>query len=156
MTDPQVYATQFGIPPAEGLRDFLVSGEVSPEFLAYLDIIAPPDPWADGFAAIHRQDQLVIGLGSFKGAPDAQGMVEIAYAIVPQYEGCGLATEVATALLDMAWGDASVQKVWAHTLPTQNASTHVLAKCGFAQLGLIHDPDDGPVWRWECARSKGH
>jgi hypothetical protein len=25
----------------------------------------------------------------------------------------------------------------------------VLARCGFAQVAKLTDPDEGPVWRWE-------
>ena len=39
----------------------------------------------------------------------------------------------------------------AHTLPTPNASTRVLAKCCFQYIGEVIDPEDGLVWRWERA-----
>ena len=37
----------------------------------------------------------------------------------------------------------------AHTLAAESASTSVLARCGFAQVAELIDPDEGPVWRWE-------
>ena len=40
----------------------------------------------------------------------------------------------------------------AHTAPTANASTRVLAKCGFDFVGEVMDPEDGRVWRWERTR----
>jgi RimJ/RimL family protein N-acetyltransferase len=91
----------------------------------------------------------VIGSAGFKGAPDASGMVELGYGIVPAYEGRGYATEVATMLVAWAFASGEVRVVRAHTLPETNASTRVLGKCGFGFEGEVEDPEDGRVWRWE-------
>ena len=79
-------------------------------------------------------------------------MVEIAYGIVPGFQGHGCATEAAAAGVAFAFGDSRVRVVRAHTLPIANASTRVLAKCGFAHTGEVEDPDDGVLWRWERGR----
>jgi len=92
---------------------------------------------------------MVIGLADFKGPPDADGVVEIAYGIVPAYRGQGLATEAAQALVKYAFASGRVPVVRAHTLPERNASTRVLARCGFKRVGEVVDPEDGLVWRWE-------
>jgi [ribosomal protein S5]-alanine N-acetyltransferase len=133
----------------DGLRDFFVSEEVSPHWLALLRMSSAADPWIFGFAVIHDDDRRVIGGASFKGPPDEEGVVEIAYGIVPAYQNRGYATEAASALVGFARERVDVRTIRAHTLPEPNASTHVLTKCGFQQLGEIDDPDDGPVWRWE-------
>jgi RimJ/RimL family protein N-acetyltransferase len=147
-----------GLVAADGLRDFMVSPDVSPEWLARLRTAAAADPWVHGFAVTLRDDRSVIGSAAFKGPPDPGGCVEIAYGIVPARQGHGYATEAATALIEWAFGDARVRTVRAHTLPAPGASPRVLAKCGFAFAGEVVDPQDGPVWRWEKARDqpKGH
>lgn len=147
--EPDRYAELTGFPAAAGLREFFVSGEVSPAFLASLRNFHEPDPWRFGFAVVHRESRSVIGSAGFKGAPDPAGMVEVAYGIVPGFEGRGYATEATLALVDYAFGSGSVQRVRAHTLPTSGASTRVLTKCGFQRTGEVVDPDDGLVWRWE-------
>jgi ribosomal-protein-alanine N-acetyltransferase len=76
-------------------------------------------------------------------------MVEIAYGIAPSSQGKGYATEAARALVDFALSHATVKLLCAHTLPTTNASTRVLLKCGFRNVGSVMDPEDGLVWRWE-------
>jgi hypothetical protein len=43
----------FGLPAAAGLRDFLVSEEVSPAWLASLRTSVAADPWVHGFAVVH-------------------------------------------------------------------------------------------------------
>jgi RimJ/RimL family protein N-acetyltransferase len=138
-----------GFPPADGLREFFASGYVSPKWLASLRVASGPDPWRYGFFIVERERRLVIGTAGFKGPPDSGGMVEIAYGIVPTFEGRGYATESAGALVGFAFGTGDVRLIRAHTLPVANASTHVLLKCGFRHTDNVVDPEDGPVWRWE-------
>jgi len=139
----------FGLPAAEGLRAFFVSDDVSPAWLAQLRASTAADPWIHGFAVVHRESGLVIGAVGFKGPPDEDGMVEIAYGIVPGYQRRGYATEAAEAGVAFAFDSGNVRQVRAHTLPTPNASTRVLAKCRFKQIGEVVDAEDGLVWRWE-------
>ena len=98
---------------------------------------------------MHREAQMVIGSAGFKGPPDADGMVEIAYGVVPAFQRRGYATEMAKALVDFALHDERVRLLRAHTLRDPNPSTKVLRKCGFDFVGEVVEPEDGPVWRWE-------
>ena len=148
---PKAYAASLGYPPAEGLRDFFVSKEVSPEWLAKLKSATTADPWTHGYCLVHKADGLAIGACGFKGPPDGNGVVEIAYGIVPKYQGNGYATEAAKALVTQARDSENVRTIRAHTLPEKNASTRVLIKCGFHQVGEVRDPEDGIVWRWELS-----
>jgi RimJ/RimL family protein N-acetyltransferase len=102
-----------------------------------------------GFAVIHRDDQCVIGAASFKGPPDDDGVVEIAYGIVPAYQGQGYATEAASALVEFAMERVEVCTIRAHTMPDGNASMRVLVKAGFQLVGDVVDEEDGVVCRWE-------
>jgi ribosomal-protein-alanine N-acetyltransferase len=149
------FAEVSGFRAADGLRDFLVSGEVPAAYVESLRAASEADPWLHGFAAIHRESGLVIGNGGFKGAPDSEGTVEIAYGVVPAFQSQGYATEVASALIAFACDDSRVRLLRAHTLPESNASTRVLEKCGFAHRGEVIDPDDGLVWRWERGADSG-
>jgi ribosomal-protein-alanine N-acetyltransferase len=110
------------------------------------------DPWSRSFRVVHRETGALAGSCGFKGPP-ADGMVEIAYAIAPDMQGKGFATEAARALVDFAFGSGDVRVVRAHTLPETNASTRVLAKCGFTHVGEVIDPEDGRVWRFELPAS---
>lgn len=140
---------QIGLRLADGLRDFFVSGEVSAGWLERLRATAAADPWVHGFRLTEKRSRLVVGTAAFKGPPDEDGAVEIAYAIAPKCQGRGYATEAAGALVDFARADRRVRLVRAHTLPAASASTRVLEKCGFTKTGEVLDPEDGPVWRWE-------
>lgn len=138
-----------GYRPGDGLRNFIVSDDVAPEFTAALRGGGEPDPWKWGFIVVHKPTDLAIGTAGFKGPPDGNGMVEIAYGIVPSFQNRGYATIVARTLVDFACGHPAVKSIRAHTLPVRNASTRVLEKNGFIKTETVQDPDDGEVWRWQ-------
>ena len=146
------FGERFTMPAATGLRAFVVSDDVSPTWVEQLYASTVSDPWVYGFGVVHSLSRLVIGTAGFKGAPGQDRSVEIAYGIVPAFEGRGYATEAALALVTFAFADDRVDLVSAHTLPARNASTRVLEKCGFRQVGDVVDPEDGVVWRWELRR----
>lgn len=148
------FAASFGTAAAEGLREMYSSEDVSPAWLAQLRESTSADPWQHGFAMVHKAHNLVIGSVGFKGPPEGDGVVELAYGIVPSYQGQGYATEAARGAMAMALQDDRVQRIRAHTLPEANGSTRVLAKCGFDFVGEVHDPEDGRVWRWERGAAK--
>ncbi len=96
-----------------------------------------------------------IGVVLFKGPPDAIGSVEIAYSIAPSWRCQGYGREVVQAVLGSVREVSGIQQVCAHTLPEMNASSRVLAHCGFEKVRVIEDVDLGPVWRWEKSTLRG-
>jgi RimJ/RimL family protein N-acetyltransferase len=132
--------------------DAATRAEISPAWLAQLEAApASGDPWTHGFDMRERALGVAVGSCAFKGPPDADGAVEIAYGVDPAHQGRGHATEAARALVEFALADPRVRVVRAHTRPDGAASMRVLQKCGFANVGEVIDPEDGPVWRWEIA-----
>jgi len=123
--------------------------EVSPAWLAQLERSSFCDPWIHGFALVHSSSGTLVGHCGFKGPPAPDGVVEIAYGVTPEHQGKGYATEAAAALVNYALSHEQVRTVRAHTPPHPNASTRVLTKCDFHQVGEVIDPEDGSVWRWE-------
>ncbi len=101
---------------------------------------------------LHDGDRRLIGLGGYKGRPDADGAVEIGYALAPAYRGRGLAIEAARAMAAAAFAGPDVMVVRAHTLAEENASTAVLGRLGMRFEEALHDPDDGDIWRWSMTR----
>lgn len=126
--------------------------QVSPVWLERLQSATEDNHWLTGFRIILRQDGADVGLCAFKGPPDTDGAVEIAYGIDEPHRCQGFATEAAALLRDFALTQSDVQIVRAHTLPEPNASTRVLTRCGFRNMGDVIDPEDGRVWRWEYRR----
>src|SRR5262245_44628940 len=142
MTLDDVYAMIETMSPSE-------KAALSADWLARLHASTSADPWTHGFSMVHQKTGVAVGKCGFKGPPAADGVVEIAYGVDPEHQGKGYATEAAEALVTYALGDSRVRVVRAHTLPEPNASTRVLAKCGFRYIGEVIDPEDGLVWRWE-------
>ena len=114
---------------------------VLPEMLR----VAQVEPWCSYSV---WNGERIVGLGSFKGAPEASGRVEIAYLTLRTDEGRGIAKRVAALLIGKARENGAVVVV-AHTLPEENASTSVLRANAFDMMGAVDDPEDGLVWRWE-------
>jgi ribosomal-protein-alanine N-acetyltransferase len=126
--------------------------EVSPTWLERVRT-ASPSPWTHGFAVREDGTGALVGSCGYKGPPDSDGAVEIAYSVDAMYRGRGYAKEAAAALVEYALG-AGARVVRAHTRLEDGASAHVLAACGFERLGEVVDPEDGLVWRWELRGSR--
>src|SRR5678816_340393 len=127
-----------------------VRARVSSEWLALLERSPEQDPWVHGFRIVNDHG-VQVGLGSFKGPP-VDGIVEIAYAVAPKYQGYGYATCAARALAAHAFESGEVRTVRGHTLPDGAASQRVLIKSGFSKVGEVVESDDGLVWRFELRR----
>ena len=132
--------------------DPAIQAQISPAWRALFEQSAFEDPWIHGFNLL-LPDATNVGLGSFKGPP-LSGVVEIAYAILPQHQGRGYATAAARAMVDFALRSPEVSKVVAHTLPGGAASKRVLSKSGVRRAGEVVDPQDGRVLRFEISRDE--
>lgn len=82
---------------------------------------------------------VLIGAGGFHGPPDAKGVVEIGYAILPDHQRAGFASEAAAGLVAWALRRRGVKAVRGRTLVDGHASQRVLRKLGFHPI-----PDDQP------------
>jgi RimJ/RimL family protein N-acetyltransferase len=87
-------------------------------------------------------DRVLIGAGGFHGPPDANGVVEIGYAILPEHQRLGFASEAAAGLVAWALARRPVTAVRGRTLVDGTASQRVLRKLGFSPI-----PDDQPEIR---------
>lgn len=123
--------------------------DVSPDWIARLRATLEPSPWTHGFAMRERATGADAGSCAYKGPPDADGVVEIAYGVSEAFRGRGYAKESAAALVDYAFNRGGAKIVRAHTRPQNDASSRVLEATGFQRLGEVVDPEDGLVWRWE-------
>jgi RimJ/RimL family protein N-acetyltransferase len=83
------------------------------------------------FKPPHGQRALIGTLGAFTRA-ERPSECEIGYSILAPYEGRGLATEGAGAMIDYLRGNAQLSSIIAHSLPSLPASFRVMEKCGMA------------------------
>ena len=145
ITGPCEYERVFGHRVEEGYLEY---PDVLVFSLRQTQAFAEDKHWWLPYLVIHRTEDALVGACGYKGPPDDDGVVEIGYGIAPAYRGQGLTTEAASALADHAFSRPGVTGVRAHTHPETNASTRILAKCGFTHIGEFDDPEEGKLWRW--------
>ncbi len=95
----------------------------------------------------------VLGLCGFKGRPDDEGKVEIAYSILSQFRNRGYAAEAVSRLVLWAFSHQKVRAVTAETLPHLRQSIAVLEKNGFTHTG---PGSEQGVVRYAVQRPDGH
>lgn len=95
-----------------------------------------------------KQGGELVASAAFKGMP-INGTVEIAYGTFEKFQRQGIATAVCKRLVELSMKTDSSVRITARTLPENNYSTRVLEKNDFICLGIVQDPEDGPVWEWE-------
>jgi len=89
------------------------------------------------YVVVRRADGLAIGDVGFHGPPDADGEVEVGYALVPAARGSGLATEATGLLVTWACEQPGVRRVSARVSPANAPSRRVLERLGFARDGEV-------------------
>ena len=129
--------TEHGEPAFKWTQTALTEHPTQAEWFTYLPIL--------------KSENTLIGSCGYVGPPK-DGIVEIGYEICEIYRNRGYATELAQALTKNALAKREIKKVIAHTLAQENASTHVLKKCGFKKVGEITSEEDGELWLWERKR----
>jgi RimJ/RimL family protein N-acetyltransferase len=87
-----------------------------------------------------RGDGRFAGRGGLrKIAVDGRDEVEVAYALMTDFWGKGLATEMAAATVRVAFEQLGLAEVVAFTLPTNWASRRVMEKVGFQyERDIVH------------------
>jgi RimJ/RimL family protein N-acetyltransferase len=97
----------------------------------------------------------LVGAAGYFGPPGADGTVEIGYSVLPDWQGRGLATEMARMLVAHAFTFPGIQRVIAHTREDNPASVKVLQRAGFraglqaagegAEPGTVRFEQDRPL-----------
>lgn len=87
------------------------------------------------YVIVRRGDGLAVGDAGFFGAPDADGEVEIGYALVPAARGAGLAGEAVGLLADWALAQPGVRALTARVEADNDASVRLLGRLGFVPDG---------------------
>ena len=100
-------------------------------------------PWLLRAIVRREPSRVLAGHINFHGPPDAQGAVEVGYAILPQFRRQGYATEAVEALFAWAYREHGIRRFVASVSPTNEASLGVVRKFGFVQTGVQWDEEDG-------------
>ena len=86
---------------------------------------------------------VAVGCAGFHGPPDAEGMIEVGYAVDPAFRRNGYARAALVALLEWAKDDASIRTVRATISPDNLASRALVNQYGFVEVGEQWDEEDG-------------
>ncbi|MBL7257652.1 GNAT family N-acetyltransferase [Actinoplanes sp. LDG1-01] len=92
-----------------------------------------------------------VGRAGFHAPPDAEGMVEIGYAIDPEFRRQGYARAALESLLARAKADPSVRRIRVSISPDNLASRNLALPYGFEQVGEQWDEEDGLEIVYELA-----
>lgn len=87
--------------------------------------------------------EVVVGKAGFHGAPDADGMVEVGYAVDPVERRRGYARAALLAMLDRARAEPAVRTLRATVSPDNLASLGLIAQLPFVEVGEQWDEEDG-------------
>jgi ribosomal-protein-alanine N-acetyltransferase len=120
LQNPQVAATLGGVRTDEEVREFLAAHQAHWERLGF-------GRWmwhskADG--------RFVGRVGLYTQNVDGRDEVEVGYALLPEFWGQGLATEMARLSVDIGFSQLGLPEIISFTMPTNLASQRVMEKCG--------------------------
>jgi ribosomal-protein-alanine N-acetyltransferase len=106
--------------------------------------------WGMWYITLPGRPSQLVGNCGYKGAPK-KGAVEIGYAIAPEFQRKGYASEAVRGLLRFAFAAEEVKRVLAETLPELTPSIGVLRKCGFHHVQGGSEPG---ILRFSIARAR--
>jgi ribosomal-protein-alanine N-acetyltransferase len=105
--------------------------------------LVPGDaPWVTGIVRDEDTGSSV-GRAGFHGAPDADGMVEVGYAIDPVHRRRGYARAALAVMVERARAEPGVRVLRATVTPTNEASLAVVREHPFVEVGEQWDEEDG-------------
>jgi [ribosomal protein S5]-alanine N-acetyltransferase len=94
--------------------------------------------------AVEKNTNIIVAELGFKGAPGADGRVEIGYGTMPYQQGRGIMTEAVGGIVDWAAKRDDVRTVVAETDKANTASIRILQKNNFTQ----YDTKGNMLW-WQ-------
>jgi RimJ/RimL family protein N-acetyltransferase len=100
-------------------------------------------PWLGRFATFEKATQQYVGSFSLLNWKDNPSQIHIGYAFLKEHWGKGYATELTQQGIGFAFKKLPITILYAMTEPGNEASKHVLRKCGFTQSEDI--TEDGVV-----------
>jgi ribosomal-protein-alanine N-acetyltransferase len=131
----------------ERLAEWLWPGELGgPRTLAQVraDLVRDADHWkrhrwGPWMVRDRATGEMLGRVGLCRTTVDGEDAVEVAWLIAPHRWGQGLATEMASAAVDAAFGPLGMEELVAFTLTHNTASMRVMERLGFAyERDVVH------------------
>ena len=108
-------------------------------------------PWWN-WLAIRRDTREAVGSVAFGGPPDPTGAVLVGYAMYPELEGQGFATEAVRAMIDWVFEQPGVTVVRALAPVWNTPAVRVAEKVGMRPVASDEDDEVGEVLVYELTR----
>ena len=109
--------------------------------------------WGLWYVVVPQIERQLAGTVGFKGKPH-DGSCEMGYSVLPEFEGCGYATEAARRLIAWAFEHAELEQLTAETLPDLAGSIRVMEKCGMRFISEGTPEGDGRTVRYAVSRAE--
>ncbi|MBC5992828.1 GNAT family N-acetyltransferase [Pontibacter cellulosilyticus] len=109
-----------------------------PKIIKNLELVKAPTGF-ESYMVVHRDSMTVIGDAGFKGLPNADGEVDIGYAIIEQAQNRGYGLEAAQGLINWAFQQPNVKVITARCLLDNAPSARVLVKLGMQQVSATEE-----------------
>ncbi len=94
---------------------------------------------------VERETRRAVGSVAFGGTPDGEGSVLIGYAMYPEFEGHGYATEAVRAMIEWAFHQPGVKVVRALAPVWNTPALRVAENVGMHPVAADEDDDIGEV-----------
>jgi RimJ/RimL family protein N-acetyltransferase len=107
--------------------------ETLPRILRNLEWVEEPSGF-ESWLIVKQDEMVVIGDAGFKGRPNANGVVDIGYAIIEEERRKGYGFEVAKRLTDWAFDQPGVKYMTGKCLIENVASARILEKLGMEEI----------------------
>lgn len=93
--------------------------------------------------AIEKSQKIIIGSAGFHDQPDENGMIEIGFGIVPEYQNQGFGKELLHGMWKMILQNPQVKTLRYTVSPENEPSMHIIKKLNFNLVGEQIDEEDG-------------
>jgi RimJ/RimL family protein N-acetyltransferase len=93
--------------------------------------------------AIEQSSGALIGSSGFHDFPDQNGMIELGFGIVPEKQRQGFGIELLRGMWQLILSRPDVRILRYTTMPSNEASMHIVTKLGFKLVGEQIDDEDG-------------
>jgi RimJ/RimL family protein N-acetyltransferase len=99
--------------------------------------------WLVRAVVLREPSPVLVGNAGFHGPPDASGMVEVGYEVLPEFRRRGYAEETVRTLFEWATRQPGVHRLRASVGPGNLPSLALVRKLGMVQVGTQWDDEDG-------------
>ena len=110
-------------------------------------LMARPEPGgaSGGWAAVERSTGAFLGWFSLRAGHGPPDELQLGYRLRRSAWGRGYATEGSRALIDRAFSEFAVRRVWATTMAVNTRSRRAAEKAGMTHTRTYHEHFDDPI-----------